>query len=81
MDERDYRPAILVAILVMLCLIVAGVLAHFLVRRAVRDLIAQQSEKQLLADALSIRNGQALRPLRGDPNSVNRKLLATLNRV
>lgn len=81
MWENDYRPLVLVLVLSMLCLLVLGLVVYFLVRRAVRDLIAQSSEKQLLADALSIRNGQPLRPLRGDPSSVNRKLLATLNRV
>ena len=41
----------------------------------------QACHQQLLLDAESMRNGQCLRPLRGDPSSVNRKLLAALNRV
>lgn len=79
--SEEYRPLILALVAIMMAVVILAVVAHFLIRRAVRDLIAKSSEKQLLADVLSIQKGLPLRPLRGDPSSVNRKLLATLNRV
>ena len=82
MWEDDYRPLVVVLVLSMLCLLALGLVAHFLVRRAVRDLIAQASHKQLLLDAENMRLGRPLRAIGGDSGSANRKLLAAaLNRV
>ena len=82
MNERDYRPAILVAILVMLCLIAVGVVGHFLARRAIRELVERTARRQLMHDFKAMREGRALQSLHSTPSATSKALLAAaLNRV
>ena len=81
MTENEWKVLIIVLTLGLLCLVVIGVGLRLVVLNAIDRIVYQASHQQLLLDAESMRNGQPLRPLRGDPSSVNRKLLAALNRV
>ena len=97
MTENEWKLLIAILTLGLLCLVAIGVGLRLVVLDAIDRIVykashrthqrhhppttPQASHQQLLLDAESMRNGQPLRPLRGDPSSVNRKLLAALNRV
>ena len=63
MIERDYRPAILVAILVMLCLIVVAVAAHFAIRSMISRAVQKVAAAQLQKDAAALRAGRPLQQI------------------
>ena len=77
-EEDDYRPLVVVLVLSMLCLLVLGLVAHFLIRRAVRDLIARSAAKQLQMDAHAFKTGAPLRQLGASPTTTNRTLFKAI---
>ena len=81
MTDNEWKVLITVLTLGLLCLVAIGIGLRLVVLDAIDRIVYKASHQQLLLDAESMRNGQCLRPLRGDPSSVNRKLLAALNRV
>ena len=81
MTENEWKLLIAILTLGLLCLVAIGIGVRVVVLDAIDQIVYKASHQQLLLDAESMRNGQCLRPLRGDPSSVNRKLLAALNRV
>ena len=78
MNERDYRPVVLVIVLVMMLVLVVAVAAHFFIRRAVRDLIARSAAKQLQMDLHSFKTGAPLRQLGSSPTTSNRTLFKAI---
>ena len=78
MWEDDVRPIVLVLVLVMMLLLVVALVAHFLIRRCVRDVIARSVAKQLQMDALAFKTGTPLRQLGASPATTNRTLIKAL---
>ena len=78
MWEDDHRPLVVVLVLAMLCLLVLSLAVHFVVRRAVQDLIARSVAKQLQMDALAFKTGDPLRQLGASPATTNRTLFKTV---
>ena len=62
MAESDYRPLIAAIVLGMMCVVVVGVAAHFVIRNAIRDLVERTAAKQLLKDAEALRQAPSARP-------------------
>ena len=81
MTENEWKLLIAILTLGLLCLVVIGICVRVVVLDAIDQIVYKASHHALLLEAKSLKNGQHLRPLRGDPSSVNRKLLAALNRV
>ena len=82
MNEKDYRPAILAAILCMMCVVAVGVVGHFLVRQAIRELVERTARRQLIHDFKAMREGRELQSLHSTPSATSKALLAAaLNRV
>lgn len=78
MWEDDYRPLLFAIILGMMAVVAVAVAAHFLIRRAVRDLIARSAAKQLQMDLHSFKTGAALRQLGSSPTASNRTLFKAI---
>ena len=78
MWEDDHRPILVVLALVLLCLVLLATVAHFLIRRAVQDVIARSVAKQLQMDALAFKTGAPLRQLGASPATTNRTLFKTV---
>ena len=81
MTENEWKVLITVLTLGLLCLVAIGIGLRLVVLDAIDRIVYKASHHALLLEANSLRTGQPLRPLRGNPSSVNRKLLAALNRV
>ena len=78
MWEDEVRPIVVVLVLVMMVLLVVALVLHFVVRRAVQDLIARSVAKQLQMDALAFKTGAPLRQLGASPATTNRTLFKTV---
>ena len=78
MWETDHRPLLFAIILGMMAVVAVAVAAHFLIRRAVRDLIARSAAKQLQMDLHSFKTGAALRQIGSSPTASNRTLFKAI---
>ena len=78
MEEKDYRPAILVAILVMLCLLVVAVAAHFAIRRMISRAVQKVAAAQLQKDAAALRAGRPLQQINASKAATSKALLQAL---
>ena len=79
MWEDDYRPLLFTIILGMMAVVAVATAAHFVVRRAVRDIISQSTARQLQLDAISFKTGAPLRQLCASPTTTNRNLLSVIS--
>ena len=69
---------ILALVAIMMAVVVLAVVAHFLIRRAVRDLIARSAARQLQMDAHAFKTGAPLRQLGASPATSNRTLFKSI---
>ena len=76
--SEEYRPFILALVAVMMVVVVLAIVAHFLIRRAVRDLIARSAAKQLQMDLHSFKTGAPLKQLNASPTTTNRTLFKAI---
>jgi hypothetical protein len=78
MAESDYRPLISAIVLGMMCVVVVGVAAHFVIRNAIRDLVERTAAKQLLKDAEALRQGKPLQQINSTRAATSKVLLQAM---
>ena len=78
MSETDPRPLLFAIILGMMAVVAVATAAHFVVRRAVRDLIERTAARQLQLDALAFKTRVPLRQLDASRTATTRTLFKTI---
>ena len=78
MNEQDLRPIVLVLVLTMMLLLVVALVAHFVIRGAVRSLIQRATAAQLVKDHSALLAGKQLRQIDASKAETSRILLEAL---
>ena len=79
MNENDFRPIVLILVLAMMVLLVVALVAHFVIRGAVRSLVQRATAAQLVKDAAALRAGQPLRQIDASKAETSKVLLEALH--
>ena len=78
MWEDEVRPIVVVLVLVMMVLLVVALVAHFVIRGAVRSLVQRATAAQLVKDHAALCAGKPLRQIDASKAETSKVLLEAL---
>ena len=78
MEEKDYRPVVLVIVLIMMLVLVVAIAAHFAIRHMISRAVQKVAAAQLQKDAAALRAGRPLQQINASKAATSKVLLQAL---